>query len=224
MTIVYPISISLSPAVIRNRLHLPDETVAAGLLAEAQSFMAAKAVYKVCYVQEKSENAVVIDGERFVSRVLGKNLADVGRVFAFVLTLGMIFDEKIEQVADLLQKYYLDEIGNLALRQARAKLDEHLRGTYAIDKISCMAPGSLQDWPIEEQAGVFRLIGGVETAIGVRLTDSMLMLPRKSISGLYFPSKGSFFSCRLCPRDRCDGRKALYDEALAREYGVVEEK
>ena len=52
----------------------------------------------------------------------------------------------------------------------------------------------------------------------------MLMLPRKSVSGIYFPSEVSFFSCQLCPRDRCDGRKAPYDETLAKQYGVLPDK
>jgi hypothetical protein len=47
------------------------------------------------------------------------------------------------------------------------------------------------------------------------------MLPRKSVSGIFFPAESTFFSCRLCPRDRCDNRKARYDEASAREYGIL---
>lgn len=224
MNVLHPIQIALSPAVVRRRLHLPDDDRASSLLAVVGPILAAKAVYRVSYVDEKAEKSVVIGGERFTSRVLRKNLEEVERVFAFVLTLGDDYDAQIDQASDLLQKYYLDEIGNLALRQARAKLDEHLRRTYGIDKISCMAPGSLADWPIDEQIPLFRLIDGVEATIGVRLTGSKLMLPRKSVSGIYFPSEVSFFSCRLCPRERCDGRKARYDESLAREYGVLKEK
>jgi hypothetical protein len=83
-----------------------------------------------------------------------------------------------------------------------------------------MAPGSLADWPIEEQAPLFKLLGDVDASIGVKLTDSMLMLPAKSISGVYFPADVSFFSCQLCPRERCESRKAKYDPKLAQEYGI----
>jgi hypothetical protein len=86
-----------------------------------------------------------------------------------------------------------------------------------------MSPGSLPNWPITEQKPLFSLIGKTEELVGVRLTDSMLMLPRKSISGIVFPTEVTFSSCQLCPRERCEGRKAPYDEALKEKYGLVDE-
>jgi len=86
--------------------------------------------------------------------------------------------------------------------------------------MSFMAPGSLPDWPLEEQKPLFNLLGNVKAAIGVNLTDSLLMLPVKSISGIYFPVEASFYSCQLCPRQKCEGRKARYDKKRAREYGI----
>jgi hypothetical protein len=127
----------------------------------------------------------------------------------------------IEGTGDALEKYLLDEIGNIALRECRRQFDQFLRDRFALGKLSFMAPGSLEDWPIQEQTALFSLLGDVESAIGVRLTDSLLMIPRKSVSGIYFPSEVSFFSCQLCPREHCEGRKARYDEARAREYGII---
>ena len=49
------------------------------------------------------------------------------------------------------------------------------------------------------------------------------MIPRKSISGLYFPTEVTFFSCQLCERERCQGRKAPFDEGLKQKYGLSEE-
>jgi hypothetical protein len=74
-----------------------------------------------------------------------------------------------------------------------------------------MSPGSLEDWPISEQPKLFSLFGDTERSVGVKLTDSLLMIPRKSISGILFPSEEGFVSCRLCPRENCPSRKALYD-------------
>jgi hypothetical protein len=81
-----------------------------------------------------------------------------------------------------------------------------------------MSPCSLEDWPITEQAKLFSLFGDTEKAIGVRLTERMLMLPRKSISGILFPSEEEFKACRLCPREKCPSRRAVYDEGLAAEF------
>ena len=86
-----------------------------------------------------------------------------------------------------------------------------------------MSPGSLPDWPIEEQKKLFALLGDVQGVLGVRLNESLLMLPRKSVSGLFFPTEISFYSCQLCPRSNCEARKAAYNEDKAKEYGVLPE-
>lgn len=121
---------------------------------------------------------------------------------------------------DILKKYYLDIIGTLALTSARKHLESQLQSKYALGKMSFMSPGSLADWPLEEQLPLFELLENVEKAIGVKLTDSLLMLPAKSVSGIYFPAEINFFSCQLCPRKDCMGRKAAYSEKLAEEYGI----
>jgi hypothetical protein len=190
------------------------------LIDTATPLIRARVAFTVSYLDAKQEDAVVIAGTRFRSRVLRQNLDQAGRVFPFVITIGGALEAKADQCSDILDKYYLDEIGNMALRKARLLFEDYLRRTFALKKISCMAPGSLEDWPIQEQSALFSLLDGVEAALGVRLTDSLLMLPRKSVSGIYFPSEASFFSCQLCPRERCDSRKARYDEELARKYGI----
>jgi predicted transcriptional regulator len=84
-----------------------------------------------------------------------------------------------------------------------------------------MSPGSLKDWPIEEQRALFAILGDVEGSIGVRLSESLVMIPSKSLSGIYFPTEVPFYSCQLCPRERCPSRRATYDESAARDYGIV---
>ncbi len=111
---------------------------------------------------------------------------------------------------DLLKQYYLEEIANIALEQAADWLAAHLETRYGLGPLSNMSPGSLEDWPITEQAKLFSIFGDTEKLIGVRLTDSMLMVPRKSISGILFPSEEGFVACQLCERENCPGRKAAY--------------
>jgi len=214
-------SLTLDADSVGRRLQGARHELVQRLVALAQGVLQPKAAFRAGYVDEKVEEAVVIDGVSFHSRVLRRNLEGIGRVFPFVLTVGEAFDRIIDQTSDLLEQYLLDEIGNLALREARRQFEHHLRSTFALEKISCMTPGSLEDWPIEEQKNLFSLLSGVESALGVRLTESLLMLPRKSVSGIYFPAEVSFSSCELCPRERCDNRKARYDEAKARQYGIL---
>ncbi|MBU1902228.1 MAG: vitamin B12 dependent methionine synthase [Proteobacteria bacterium] len=186
----------------------------------AETLISAKAAYEVRYVDEKLKDAVIIDGVRFVSRVMRKNLDKVGRVFPYVVTIGAGLEDRCKATDDLLEQYYLDTIGNIALVKARKYLDHELRSRFAFESLSFMSPGSLADWPIEEQKQLFLLFEGVERSIGVRLNDSCLMIPRKSVSGIFFPTEVTFYNCQLCPRDNCVGRKAGYNENLAREYGI----
>jgi hypothetical protein len=224
MEILNDIPVRLPLGEIRRQLHLDKgkrwEEVQT-LIETAKPLIAPKAGYKVSYINQKLEHAVDIDGVRFTSRVLRKNLEEVERVFPYVITIGDKLKEKGSESKDLIKEYYFDVIGNIALSAARKFVEKKLQSRYGLDGMSFMSPGSLTDWPIEEQKPLFSLFGEEKTPIGVRLTKSLLMLPAKSISGIYFPTEVSFFSCQLCPRDKCPGRKAAYDNKLAKEYGIL---
>ena len=218
------IDINLSLEEIGKRLHIKkggDFSEVKRLVEVAQPMITGRAIYRVSYIDEKLEDAVTIDGVRLTSQVLRKNLDKVERVFPYVVTIGNKLEEKISECKDLLEKYYLDTIGNVALVKTRESLEDQLRSQYAIDGMSYMSPGSLKDWPIEDQRSLFSILGDAETSIGVRLNESLLMIPRKSVSGIYFPTEITFYSCQLCDRERCVGRKARYNEKLAREYGIL---
>ena len=221
MEIIFIGDLAFKPEIVSKQLHTPDLELVKQLVAKISAVLEPKAAFEVGYVDEKKDDGVVINGFRFHSRVLHHNLNGIGRVFPFVLTLGSAVDELIENAEDLLEKYLLDQLGNIALNQTRQKFEDHLRKHFALDNISCMSPGSLADWPIEEQKNLFLLLGLVKSTVGVRLTDSFLMLPRKSVSGIYFPAEVSFYSCQLCKRAHCDSRKAKYDEKKGRSYGLV---
>ena len=85
-----------------------------------------------------------------------------------------------------------------------------LEERFGLVSLSNMSPGSLEDWPIAEQTKLFSIFGDTESLVGVRLTESLLMVPRKSISGILFPSEEGFIACRLCERERCPGRRAPF--------------
>jgi hypothetical protein len=211
------IPIRFSIEEIKGALRTQNAEQVQNLLDIALPLIRARAVYRVCFIEEKLENALVLERIRLTSQVLRKNLDEVGRVFPYVVTIGSELEERACGSKDLLENYYLDLIGNMALRKSRDYLEGHLRSRFALDGMSFMSPGSLPDWPIEEQRQLFSILQGVEQSIGVRLNESLLMIPRKSVSGIYFPTEIKFYSCQLCPREICEGRKAPYDEALARK-------
>jgi hypothetical protein len=184
------------------------------LLAEAAPIARPKAMYRVSFIEARDEDSIVVEGITFESRVLRVNLEGTNRIFPFAVTAGRELHDWTNSKDDLLVKYYADVISESALRVASRVLKSHLRERFALPKSSTMSPGSLADWPIQEQRPLFALLGDPEEAVGIALTPSMLMIPSKSVSGFYFATEKSFESCQLCSRDRCPSRRAAYDPGL----------
>lgn len=71
------------------------------------------------------------------------------------------------------------------------------------------SPGQYK-WTIEEQKKIFKMVDGKR--IGVELNKSYLMVPFKSVSGVYgFGPEDRIdktrVACDLCPRENCIGRR-----------------
>jgi hypothetical protein len=189
------------------------------LCEKAQSIGRPKAYYRMAFVEAKGDDHVVVDGVRLSSRVLRVNLDKAHRVFVYVITSGQELEAWATSfTGDLLQRFWADYIAEDVLRQAMAFFDQHLVERYQPGQTSQMNPGSLPEWPITEQRPLFAILGDVEQAIGVQLTDSCLMLPRKSVSGIDFPTENTFASCQLCPREVCPGRRTPYTPERWKEY------
>ncbi len=189
------------------------------LAAEAKALARPKALYRMAFVESCDEESVVMGGVRLSSRVLAVNLSGVHRVFVFAATGGRELEDWQSGKTDLLEEYWADQIAELAVRAAMNALSAHLSALYDVPSLSMMNPGSLADWPLTQQRPLFQILGDTEHAIGVELTPSFLMVPRKSVSGLLFPGAESFASCQLCPREVCPNRRAPYDaEMFDRKY------
>jgi hypothetical protein len=156
---------------------------------------------------------------RFVSKVLRSNLDEVERVFPYVASCGPELDAVPIEDDDLFGQFCRDTIKDMALHAAMLHLMTHLKEAYSLDGLVTMNPGSgdANVWPIEQQKELFAFFGDVRELIGVVLTDSFLMVPNKSVSGLFFPSESGFQSCQLCHREKCSGRRAPFDPHLWEE-------
>ena len=227
MRVLDNIPIQLDLEEVKGQLRLNTKAGSSSdvreLVGIAESLIQAKAVYEVSYIGQRGEDTVEVNGVTFTSRVLRVNLDKVERVFPFIITIGKVLEHEASSCNDLLRQFYLETIGDMALRFSRQYLEEYLKRHFGLGQLSRMSPGSLKDWPVTEQSPFFSLFGNVEELIGVTLTESMLMIPRKSISGIFFPTEVMFFSCQLCPRKGCPARKAPYDETLRKKYGLDDE-
>jgi hypothetical protein len=175
-----------------------------------------KAVYEVCYIEEKGYDYVVISGVRFHSRALRVKLEKAERVFPYIATCGTEVDEISPAADDFVKRFWFDTIREAALRCSIEHLNNHLKSKYALGKSSSMNPGAGDKdvWPIEQQRELFSIFPDVSKQIGVILTESCLMIPNKSVSGIRFPTEVDFKSCQLCQREICLGRQAPFDKDL----------
>ena len=93
-------------------------------------------------------------------------------------------------------------------KQYQALLEKKICEQFDIPIISCVQPGSLPVWPIEEQRQLFKVMGSLASDAGITLLPSCLMRPAYSVSGIYFQTEKKYYNCMLCPREGCPNRKA----------------
>ena len=59
---------------------------------------------------------------------------------------------------DILLRFWAESINEAVIRLAVKAMDENIDEQYRPGKRSRMTPGSLTDWPIEEQQTLFKIL------------------------------------------------------------------
>ena len=134
-----------------------------------------------------------------------------------VVTIGGELDECVRDLNKsdhILEAYLLDSVGVVAL----AQIEEVIRSLAEKEAKSrgwgvgyALAPGSLRGWPLEGQADLCGLLPLEQ--INVRLSDSNILIPFKSASGIIgigpnYQSKKVESICQFCTRaDTCWQRR-----------------
>jgi hypothetical protein len=220
MEVLKDISFELDATALMEKAHVEpggdDAAEFRQLMEAARAVARPKALFMECFIEAKGDTTVTVNGITFTSAVLRRNLDKVERVFPYIATCGCELDRVPLPTGDYLKEFWLDTIKMAVLGAARDHLNQHLARRFALTKASNMNPGSgdATVWPIEQQKELFALLGDVKNAIGVELTDSFLMTPKKTVSGIRFPTEVDFRSCQLCHRADCPSRAAPLDPAL----------
>jgi len=220
MEILNEIPFSLDAVALMKQAHIEPESDDAkelrALMDVATEVGKPRAAYTVSFVESRDGDTVVIGGVSFTSRTLSRKLASSERIFPLVATCGPEMDEESPAKGDMLKEFWWDLIKTHLLGAANSHLSDHLHRKFRLGKTAIMRPGSADAsvWPIEQQRGLFALLGDVEQAIGVRLTDSFLMVPNKTVSGVLFPTEVDFRSCEVCHRENCPSRHAAFNKEL----------
>lgn len=212
------VSFALDTGDILDKLRLKSDSAycedVTKMVAEAVAIARPKAIYGLAPVKIRGESDVAIGGIDFASRVLRVNLDQVDKVVPYVITVGRELEKWSLQYKDMLYSYYADFIKGSVLTSARETAMSAIDRQYDLKHTARMNPGSLEDWPLTQQVPLFQLLGDVKGAIGVELTESCLMFPVKTVSGIYYETADDFASCQLCPKENCPNRRAKYDEHL----------
>ncbi len=138
----------------------------------------------------------------------------------FLCTAGEDFTRMTNQLneqGDIMEAYILDAIGSLTVEKAMDKIQENLRDSFLSNqlKISNRYSPGYCNWPLSDQKTLFHLIG--ENKTGITLSDSCLMTPRKSVSGIIGIGKHlkhHEYGCKTCSNTTCIYRKILHETNL----------
>jgi len=134
----------------------------------------------------------------------------------FIFTLGEKIDDLINggrDSGDTLGTIIMDAITTSMLGTLGAHVGKIIKDNNLTQKnygATCTYSPGQYKWTIEEQREIFNMVDG--SKIGVNLNESFLMIPFKSISGIYgFGPEDQInktrVACDLCPREDCIGRR-----------------
>jgi hypothetical protein len=210
---------------VLSRYHISPEDDQAqeilSLLHEALSIARPKAVFCIAPV-EKGEDYIVINDVKIENKFLRVNLEESSRVLPHIATCGAEIHKWYSEIKDPILQYWADGICELILGTAIGELHNRIRNNFIPKtvRMNSLNPGSLKEWPISAQPVLFKIIGNVYEDLGVYLTNSFLMIPYKSISGMFYTSSDNFENCIMCPIIKCPNRRAVYDPGYAeKRYG-----
>ena len=197
--------------LIRLETYPDAEKAAQTLFDKTVERLEPKSLISAKYIENRykdgSETVFQVDTTTFRGKVLSE-LDNVHRLFPYIATCGHEMDTYDTSSLDMLAFFWLDTLKIMALGAARLTTAQYIKNTYAIEKVSSVNPGSgnIDIWPLQELSGIFNLLDQ-GAPIGVQLTESSLMVPNKTISGMFYESETTFTSCKYCERENCPGRK-----------------
>ncbi|MDD4858483.1 MAG: vitamin B12 dependent-methionine synthase activation domain-containing protein [Candidatus Krumholzibacteria bacterium] len=198
--------VSIDPAEVRRFLGSKDrkrpapgerfDDVLNDSLTAARGLIAPKAIYAHAAGREPAGSSI---------------FAHLERMAFCVATIGPALEAEVTRLAaggDLLRAVVLDSIGSVAAEAAAEVADETIAAEAAREglKVSCRASPGYGDWDVREQEAVFKLLPAGR--IGVRLSETFMMIPRKSVSFAVHvaaePARlRSENSCENCARTNC---------------------
>jgi len=211
--ILNPITIKLEETELIQSLggkvpRLKEEV--GSILKQYASLIEPKAVYTSSRVKSIEHDRVHFDKDVVLKGLILADMLELGQeVVPYVVTVGPELENKASEEGSLLREWIIEKMADYALEKATAQVKSQVT-SYASkvgNVMSTFSPGTGTGelFGIEQQENLFRLVDSAES-IGVRLTPSHLMVPRKSVSGILAATNEEYVACEYCPRV-CDSRR-----------------
>ncbi len=187
--------------------------IAESVIAEAQSLLKPAALYTVARVTEFEHQRISFESGAFEGPLVARAMAGADHLNISLCTIGEGLDNRVSAMMDdnPVNAIALDGAGISAIRKVSQTVEDLISSeACALDlALGMRAQPGQEGWPIEQQRQVFTTLPADQ--IGVRLTESCLMIPRKSVSFVIPRGKdlnGSSVPCDFCTkRNRCEWRK-----------------
>lgn len=131
-----------------------------------------------------------------------------------VCTIGPELEAQVAELTrrdELAAAVVLDAVGSAAAEATADCLEQRIRQEAGPGlQVSCRASPGYGDWDVREQRSIFALVPAAQ--IGVRLSESCMMIPRKSVSfAVHIAPQPENLrgerSCRNCDRTKCSYRR-----------------
>lgn len=193
---------------------MPDSEILAMLdevLAKTQRICKPRLIYRICNGEVISPLYIKIGGVNFrPGKIITDSLSGAELFCLFVVTVGREFEEfrhSYKETGDTVREFIADSVGSVLAEACVAKLDRLLDCDLNIPHTLPYSPGYC-GWKITEQHLLFGMLPN--QPCGVELTESSLMYPIKSISGVF--GIGSRverkpYGCAICRNTSCYKRR-----------------
>lgn len=193
----------------------PQEDVhalVASMWGEVKNAASPVCAFRLIEGSVSDSNIQLVDNSIFtVGPVLASLLAGSELFALFVATAGDDFQAYQRNLAirgDVLQCFIADIIGTCLVEAVGAQMERLLEKCITpLKHTNRFSPGYC-GWKLTEQKKLFALLGG--NPCGIHLSDSCLMMPEKSISGIVgigHKVNERIYGCRYCELDTCYKRK-----------------
>jgi cobalamin-dependent methionine synthase I len=148
-----------------------------------------------------------------IGKIIERQLQGAEGYALFICTSGTEFEsfqQRLKQEGDMVRVFIADALGSVIAEKCADKMEQALQEN--IDKLGWkhtnrFSPGYC-GWHVAQQQVLFPLFDG--HTCGVQLTDSSLMVPIKSVSGIMGVGREVRkldYTCGLCTFEKCYKRK-----------------